>query len=141
MKRFTTLAALLLSLTAGSIALAAGGPGKFETKITGKSAKAEHGRLDGTWTVDFANPMSGKVKLTWDGRPDWRRQVRHHGLDDHAYAQEGWQLQDQGHVPVQAERQDANFHDDQRPLRRPQGHPDLRPVDPGGVNRLARRGV
>ncbi len=69
MKRFTTLAALLLSLTAGSIALAAGGPGKFETKITGKSAKAEHGRLDGTWTVDFANPMSGKVKLTWDGRP------------------------------------------------------------------------
>jgi hypothetical protein len=54
MKGFTTLAGLLLSLTAGSIALATGGPGRFETKITGKSVMAEHGRLDGTWTVDFA---------------------------------------------------------------------------------------
>jgi hypothetical protein len=69
MKRFTTLATVLLSLTAGSIALAAAGPGKFETKITGKSAKAEHGRLDGTWTVDFATSTSGTVKLTWNGKP------------------------------------------------------------------------
>lgn len=69
MKRLITLAAVLLSLTAGSIALAAGGLGKFHTKITGKGAKTEHGRLDGTYTIDFATPTSGKVKLTRNGEP------------------------------------------------------------------------
>ena len=70
MKRLTTLAVVALSFTAGSIALAAGGLGKFETKITGKSAKTDHGRLDGTWTVDFATQTSGKLKLTRNGRPE-----------------------------------------------------------------------
>jgi hypothetical protein len=69
MKRLTTLAAVLLSLTATSITLAAGGPGKFGTHITGKSAKAEHGRLDGAWTVDVPNPTAGKIKLTRNGQP------------------------------------------------------------------------
>jgi hypothetical protein len=69
MKRLTTLAVVALSLTAVSIALAAGGLGKFETKITGKSAKTEHGSLDGLWTVDFAIATSGKVKLTRNGKP------------------------------------------------------------------------
>jgi hypothetical protein len=69
MKRLITLAAAVLSLSAGSIALAAGGLGKFETKITGIGAKTEHGRLDGTWTVDFATATSGKVKLTRNGKP------------------------------------------------------------------------
>lgn len=68
MKRLITLAAVVLSLAAGSIALAAGGLGKFETKITGTGAKTEHGRLDGTWTVDFATPTAGKVNLTWNGK-------------------------------------------------------------------------
>lgn len=68
MKRVTTLVALLLSLAAASIAVAAGGPGKFEAKITGKGAKAEHGRLDGTWTIDLANAHSGHVNLTRNGK-------------------------------------------------------------------------
>ena len=67
MKRLITLAAFVLSLSVGSIALGAGGLGKFETKITGKGAKTEHGRLDGTLTIDFVTPTSGKVKLTRNG--------------------------------------------------------------------------
>lgn len=67
MKRLITLAVLLLSLTAGSLAIAAGGPGKFQTKITGNGAKTGHGMLDGTWTIDLNNPTSGKVNLTWNG--------------------------------------------------------------------------
>ena len=69
MKRVTTLLALLLSLTAASIATAAGGPGKFETKITGDGANAGHGMLDGTWVIDLANAHSGKLRLTRDGKP------------------------------------------------------------------------
>jgi hypothetical protein len=68
MKRLITLGAMLLSLTVGSTALATGGLGKFETKISGNSAKTEHGKIHGTWTVDFASPTSGKVKLTWNGK-------------------------------------------------------------------------
>ncbi len=68
MKRVTTLIALLLSLTAASIAIAAGGPGKFETKITGQSAKAGNGMLDGTWVIDLANAHSGNLKLTRNGK-------------------------------------------------------------------------
>ena len=67
MKRLITLAAVLLSLTAVSLAPAAGGLGKFQTKITGKGSKTEHGMLDGTWTIDFATPITGKVKLTLNG--------------------------------------------------------------------------
>ena len=69
MKRVTTLLALLLSLTAASIAIAAEGPGKFETKITGTSAKAANGMLDGTWVIDLANAHSGNLKLTRNGKP------------------------------------------------------------------------
>ncbi len=69
MKRVTTLLALLLSLTAASIAVAAEGPGKFETKITGTSAKAANGMLDGTWVIDLANAHSGNLKLTRNGKP------------------------------------------------------------------------
>lgn len=67
MKRFTPFLALLLSLTAASIATAAGGPGKFETKITGQGATTAHGMLDGTWTIDLANARSGHVNLTRNG--------------------------------------------------------------------------
>ncbi len=69
MKRFVTPVAVLLALAGASIALAASGPGKFQTKITGNGAKTEHGGLDGTWTVDFATAKSGSVKLTWNGKP------------------------------------------------------------------------
>jgi hypothetical protein len=68
MKRLATLVAVLLAVTGASVALAAGGLGKFETKITGKGAKTEHGSLDGTWTIDLSSPTSGKVKLTWKGQ-------------------------------------------------------------------------
>ncbi|MGO9498808.1 MAG: hypothetical protein ACLQA5_19160 [Solirubrobacteraceae bacterium] len=67
MKRLTTLAAMLLTLAAVPLALAAGGPGKFETKITGKGANTEQGLLDGTWTIDLANPTAGPLKLTVNG--------------------------------------------------------------------------
>jgi hypothetical protein len=67
MKRLTMFTAVLLVLAAVSFALAAGGPGKFETTLTGKGANTEHGALDGTWTIDLANPSSGRVKLTWNG--------------------------------------------------------------------------
>ncbi len=68
MKRLTTLAAMLLTLAAVPLALAAGGPGKFETKLTGKGANTEHGMLDGTWTIDLANSTSGRTGLTWNGQ-------------------------------------------------------------------------
>jgi hypothetical protein len=67
MKRLTILAAVLLTLAAVPYALAATGPGKFATKITGKGANTEHGAIDGTWTVDLANPTSGPLKLTVNG--------------------------------------------------------------------------
>ena len=67
MKRLTMLAAMLLTLAAAPFALAAAGPGKFETTLSGKGANTQHGGLDGTWTIDLANPTSGKVKLTWNG--------------------------------------------------------------------------
>lgn len=67
MNRLTTLVAVLLILAAAPFALAAAGPGKFETKLTGKGANTEHGRLDGTWTLDLANPTAGPLKLTWNG--------------------------------------------------------------------------
>ncbi len=67
MKRLISLAAMLLALAVVPLALAAGGPGKFMTKLTGKSAKTEHGKLDGNWTIDLANPKSGPVVLTWKG--------------------------------------------------------------------------
>jgi hypothetical protein len=67
MKRLISLAAMLLTLAAVPFALAAAGPGKFETKLAGKGANTEHGWLDGTWTIDLASPSSGPVKLTWNG--------------------------------------------------------------------------
>ncbi len=68
MKRLTILTAVLLTLAAAPFALAAAGPGKFETKLTGKGANTKHGTLDGTWTLDLANPTSGPLKLTWNGQ-------------------------------------------------------------------------
>lgn len=67
MKRLMALVALLTALTGASAALAAGGLGKFETKLTGKGANTDHGQLDGTWTIDLTSPSSGRVKLTWNG--------------------------------------------------------------------------
>jgi hypothetical protein len=67
MKRLTTLAATVLTLALVPLALAAGGPGKFRTKLTGTSARTEHGMLDGTWTIDLANKTSGPLNLTWNG--------------------------------------------------------------------------
>jgi hypothetical protein len=67
MKRLVTLTAALLVCIAAPIALASGGPGKFTTTLAGKSAKTEHGKLDGTWTIGLSSPTSGKVKLTWNG--------------------------------------------------------------------------
>lgn len=67
MKRLTAFAALLLTFAVVPFALASGGPGKFKTKLTGKSAKTEGGMLDGTWTIDLAN-NSGPLRLTWNGR-------------------------------------------------------------------------
>lgn len=68
MHRLTTLAALVLALTLAPVAAAAGGPGKFETKLTGKSAKTLHGQLDGTWTLDLSSPKSGRVNLVLNGQ-------------------------------------------------------------------------
>jgi hypothetical protein len=68
MKRLMVLASLLLALIVATAALAAsGGLGKFQTKLTGKGANTEHGKLDGTWTIDLSTPRSGKVHLTWNG--------------------------------------------------------------------------
>jgi hypothetical protein len=64
MKRLTMLAALLVTLAVAPLALAAAGPGKFETKITGKGANTDHGMADGTWTLDLANATSGPVNLS-----------------------------------------------------------------------------
>ncbi len=69
MKRLTVFMSALVLLAVGSSALAAGGPGKLKTKITGSGAKTEHGQLDGTWTIDLKSPTSGKVNLTWNGKP------------------------------------------------------------------------
>jgi hypothetical protein len=68
MKRVAALITLLLSLTPASMATAAGGPGKFQSKITGNSAKAANGKLDGTWAIDLANAQSGNLKLTRNGK-------------------------------------------------------------------------
>lgn len=68
MKRLTILAAVLLTLAAVPFAFAAAGPGEFKIKITGQGANTEHGALDGTWTLDLANPTSGPLKLTRNGQ-------------------------------------------------------------------------
>lgn len=68
MKRLTALAMLAVALTVVPLALAAGGPGKLKTKLTGTGANTEHGMLDGTWTIDLASGTSGPLGLTWNGR-------------------------------------------------------------------------
>jgi hypothetical protein len=68
MKRLTMLTAVLLTLAAVPLALASTGPGKFESTLSGKGANTGHGELDGTWTIDLANPTSGTPQLTWNGR-------------------------------------------------------------------------
>lgn len=66
MKRPIALAVTLITLAAVPLALAAGGPGKFQTKLSGKGAKTEHGMLDGTWTIDLSG-TSGPLGLTRNG--------------------------------------------------------------------------
>lgn len=56
MKRLGTLVALLVAVAVTSVALAAGGLGKFKTKITGTGPKTDHGMVDGTWTIDLRSP-------------------------------------------------------------------------------------
>jgi len=68
MKRLVALATILLVLTLAAVALAAGGLGKFETKITGKGPRTEKGMLDGTWTIDLKSPTSGKLNLSRNGQ-------------------------------------------------------------------------
>ena len=119
MKRVTTLLALLLSLIAASIAIAAGGPGKFETKITGTSAKTANGMLDGTWVIDLANSTLREPQTDPQREATWRRQVRHLGIHDQAHAKKGRQVHDQGQLPVQAARQDPDVQGDQRHLHDP----------------------
>ena len=68
MKRLSLLAAILLGLAPAAIAAAPSAPGKFQTKITGKGAKTDHGLADGTWTIDLASPTSGKLHLTDNGK-------------------------------------------------------------------------
>lgn len=60
----TTVSALALA----AVAVAAGGPGKFQTKITGKGAKTAHGQLDGTWTINLASSTSGPLHLAVNGK-------------------------------------------------------------------------
>jgi hypothetical protein len=67
MKRLMAIVAVLTALVGASAALAAGGLGKFETKLSDKGATTDHGQLDGTWTIDLSSPTSGTVKLTWNG--------------------------------------------------------------------------
>jgi hypothetical protein len=63
MKRLMVLACLLLALVVATAALAAGGGlGKFQTKLTGKGANTERGKLDGTWTIDLST--RGPAKST-----------------------------------------------------------------------------
>ena len=66
MKRLTALATVL-TLTSASVALAASGPGKFQTKLTGDGAKTMYGKLDGTWEIDLSSPSAGTVRLTVNG--------------------------------------------------------------------------
>ena len=66
MKRLTVLAAVL-TLTSASVALAASGPGKFQTKLTGNGTKTMHGKLDGTWGINLSSPTSGRIQLTVNG--------------------------------------------------------------------------
>ena len=136
MKRLTTLAAMLLTLAAVPLALAAGGPGKFETKLTGNAANTEHGALDGTWTIDLANPHRRAPAAHRQRSSERRRQVRDLGLHHHPHAQEGRPLQGPGQVQVQAERQHTHVHSHQRHVHGPQGRPHPRPVDKDRLTRL-----
>lgn len=67
MKRLVTLTTILVAVVVVPVATATGGPGKFQTKLTGKGADTMHGKLDGSWTIDLSSRKGGKVKLTWDG--------------------------------------------------------------------------
>lgn len=67
MKRVAMFGAIVVALTAASVALAAGGLGKFESKITGTGPKTDHGMVDGTWKIDFKSPTSGPLNLTDNG--------------------------------------------------------------------------
>jgi hypothetical protein len=68
MKRVAMLGAILLVVSIASVALAAGGPGKFESKITGTGPKTGNGQLDGTWTIDLKSSTSGPLNLTRNGQ-------------------------------------------------------------------------
>jgi len=67
MKRVAMVGAIPLVLTSASIALAASGPGKFESTISGNGRKTDNGRVDGKWTIDLKSPTSGPLNLTVNG--------------------------------------------------------------------------
>jgi hypothetical protein len=67
MKRLIASVVIALALAVVPLALAAGGLGKYQTKLTGKGPRTEHGMLDGTWKINLSK-SSGKVGLTWNGR-------------------------------------------------------------------------
>jgi hypothetical protein len=68
MKRVAMLGAILLALPIASAALGkTGGPGKFQSKITGTGPKTANGMLDGTWTIDLKSWTSGPLNLTVNG--------------------------------------------------------------------------
>ena len=67
MKRLALLTTICLALIPAALAAASGGLGKFETKLTGKGATTDGGKLDGTWTIDLASRTSGPLHLTWNG--------------------------------------------------------------------------
>jgi hypothetical protein len=68
MKRVALFGAILMALSVVSVALAAGGLGKFESKITGTGPKTDNGQVDGTWTIDLKSSTSGPLNLTRNGK-------------------------------------------------------------------------
>jgi hypothetical protein len=54
-------------LTFRDVAYSSPGPGKFKSKLKGTTARTQHGKLDGTWTINLAKYPSGPLGLTWNG--------------------------------------------------------------------------
>ena len=135
MKRLTALAAVLLALTAASVALAAGGPRQVPRRSSPATAPRPNTACStGPGRSTSAHPTSGQRQTDLERATDGRWHVRDLGLHDHAHTQEGRQMHDQGQVQVQAERQQAHVQADQGHLHDAQGRPDVRPVDEGRLN-------
>ena len=65
--------------------------------------------LDGTWSIDLANPTLRRVKLTRNGKPLGGGKYVISGSTDQAHAKEGRQVHDQGQVHVQADGKKLTF--------------------------------